>query len=555
MEEENDEELRVGVFVCHCGSNIGSIINCKMLADYVKTLQYVAHSEDNLYMCSETGLSSIKSAIKEHKLNRIVVAACTPRTHEHLFRECITEAGLNPYLFNFVNIREQCSWVHQKYPNEALQKAMDLIRMGVAKAIKLEPLEMITININPSALVIGAGVAGMSAAINLSNQGFKTYLVEKEDKLGGMLNSINKLFPHDSEAIELLKDFKKKVQKAQKLEVYKSARVKSVDGYIGNFEVEIEQYGDIFNLTVGAIIVAIGASLLSPFNYFDYDGEKRITQYELEARLKDDDVEADNIVMIQCVGSRNDERLYCSSVCCMTALKNAMILKEKNPAANVTILYRDLYTPGNNEFYYKKAREKRIIFIKYKTDKMPAVEGNHIRVFNEFIGGDILIPYDLLVLSTPLVANDDNKELAKMLKVPLESNNFFLEAHVKLRPNDFATDGIYIGGSAKWPVDVSEAIIQGYATAARAGTIISKKEMKATGSIAEIEKNKCDGCEICVTICPYKAINKNELDEIEINQILCKGCGVCGATCPNQALVIKHFTNKQIIAQIYSLIE
>jgi len=552
--EKEEEEARVGVFVCHCGSNIGGLIDCHKLAEEAKDFPNVAYSEDNLYTCSETGLAAIKKAVEEYNLNRVVVASCTPRTHEPLFRECITEAGLNPYLFNFVNIRDQCTWVHMKYPKEAYDKAKDLIRMGAAKAVKLEPLDMVMVKINPAALVIGGGVAGMSAALNLSRQGFKTYLVEKEEKLGGRLNSLYKLFPYNIEASELVGNLINNVQKAQNLEIMTSSQVKNIEGFVGNYEVEVEKNGSSQILEVGAIIVAVGSSLLNPEGLLGYDGKKRITQYELEPKLKNKELKAKDIVMIQCAGSRNDERPYCSSVCCMTALKNALNIKEQNPDAHVTILFRDLYTPGTDyEEYYREAREQGILFVKYDVDKMPVIEENQVKVFNEYIGTEMIVPYDLLVLSTPLVANDDNKELAQMLKVPLEANKFFLEAHVKLRPNDFATDGVYIGGSAKWPVDITESISQGYAAASRASTVLSHETLEvegATSSLPEYNKSLCSGCEICVKVCPFHAIVKNENDEIEIIQALCKGCGVCGATCTNQAIVIKHFTDDQIMSEI-----
>jgi len=555
-EEKNEEEVRVGVFVCHCGSNIGGVIDCKKLAEEVSNFPDVAYTEDNLYSCSENGLASIKKAIEEHNLNRVVVASCTPRTHEPLFRECISEAGLNPYLFNFVNIRDQCTWVHMKHPKEAYNKAKDLIKMGAAKAVKLEPLDMIMVNINPAALIIGGGVAGMSAALNLSRQGFKTYIVEKEDKLGGRLNSLHKLFPYDIEATEFVGKIINNVQNTKNLEVITSSRVKNIEGFVGNFEVEIDQNGNIHKLEVGAIIVATGASLLDPQGLFGYDGVKRITQFELEAKLKKKDLNKKEVVMIQCAGARIDERPYCSSVCCMTALKNALSIKDLNPDIHITILFRDLYTPGTSyEEYYRKAREQGILFVKYDENRMPIVEENQVKVFNEYIGDEMIIPYDLLVLSTPLVANSDNKDLAQLLKVPLEANGFFLEAHVKLRPNDFATDGIYIGGSAKWPVDITETISQGYAAASRASTILSHDTIEvegATSILPEYNKSLCTGCEVCIKVCPYNAIIKNENDEIEIIQALCKGCGLCAATCTNKALVIRHFTDDQILSEIYA---
>jgi heterodisulfide reductase subunit A len=556
MSEKKEEEPRIGVFVCSCGSNIGGLIDVKKVAEYAKTLPNVIFTEDNLYTCSETGLSQIKKGIKEHNLNRVVVASCTPRTHEPLFRECIKDEGLNEYLFQFVNIRDQCTWVHMKYPKEAFEKAEEVIRMGVAKAAKLKALDNIVVDATPTAMVIGGGVAGMTSALSLANQGFETHLVEKANQLGGKLNIINKLFPTSQDASELLASLKKRVESNHNLTVYTSAKVKNVGGFVGNYEIEVDQNGKSTNLTIGVIVVAVGASLLTPTGKFGYDGNIRITQYELENKLKNNEVKAQNIVMIQCVGARNDERVYCSNVCCMTALKNALIIKEKNPEANITILFRDLYTPGTYyEQYYRRAREAGIIFMSYNLEKLPVVEENTIKVFNEYIGEDISIPYDLLVLSTPLIANDDNKELAQKLKVPLEANNFFLEAHVKLRPMDFATDGVFVCGAAKWPVDITESITQGYAAAARASTIISHDTIEvegATSFLPEYNKNLCTGCEVCVTICPYKAISKNEDDEIEITQVLCKGCGVCGATCTNHAIIIRHFTDEQILSEIYA---
>ena len=556
MSEKESEDVRIGVFVCSCGSNIGGLIDVKEVAEYAKSLPNVVFTEDNLYTCSETGLAQIRNGIREHNLNRVVVASCTPRTHEPLFRDCIKDEGLNEYLFQFVNIRDQCTWVHMKYPKEAFEKAKEVIRMGVARATKLEALENIVVDATPTAMVIGGGVAGMTAALSLANQGFKTHLVERDDKLGGKLNIINKLFPTGQDAFELLESLNIRVEINPNLTVYTSASVKNIEGFVGNFEIEVEQKGKSIDLNIGVIVVAVGASLLTPTGKFCYDGNTRITQYELEKKFKNNEVKAKDIVMIQCVEARNDERKYCSNVCCMTALKNALLIKEKNPQANITILFRDLYTPGTHyEEYYRRAREAGIIFLSFKLEKEPIVEENNVKVFNEYLGEDISIPYDLLVLSTPLIANDDNKKLAQMLKVPLEENKFFLEAHVKLRPMDFATDGIFICGAAKWPVDLTESITQGYAAAGRASTIISHDTIEvegATSFLPEYNKNLCSGCEVCITVCPYKAISKNENDEIEITQVLCKGCGVCGATCTNHAIIIRHFTDQQILSEIFA---
>ena len=553
---DKEEKPRIGVFVCSCGSNIGGLIDVKALAEYAKTLPDVVFTEDNLYTCSETGLAQIKNGIKDHNLNRVIVASCTPRTHEPLFRDCVKNEGVNEYLFNFVNIRDQNTWCHQKYPEDAFDKAKDLIRMGVAKAAHLEALENIIVDATPTALVIGGGVSGMTAALSLANQGFETHLVEREKQLGGRLKTLYKLFPNDQEATILLDKLKENIEKNKKLKVHTSSQVKNIEGFIGNYNVELEENGNNIDLTIGVILVAVGASLLTPTGYFGYDGKIRITQHELESKLQNKEVKAKNVVMIQCVGSRNEERVYCSSVCCMTALKNAFILKENNPEINLSILFRDFYTPGTHyEDYYRKAREAGVVFIEYSPEKLPLVEESQIKVHNDYLGEDIIIPYDLCVLSTPLVSNNDNKALAQMIKVPLEENGFFLEAHVKLRPMDFATDGIFVCGSAKWPVDITEAISQGYAAAARASRIISHDTIEvegATSFLPDYNKSLCTGCEVCIKVCPYKAINKNENDDIEITQVLCKGCGVCGATCTNHAIIIRHFTDQQILSEIYA---
>ncbi|TXT59424.1 MAG: 4Fe-4S ferredoxin [Promethearchaeota archaeon] len=553
----NVEEIRVGVFVCHCGSNIGGIIDCKKLAEYSRTLPSVVYSEDNLYTCSENGLKSIKNAIKEHDLNRVVVASCTPRTHEPLFRDTIEEAGMNKYLFNFINIRDQCTWVHSKSPNEAYRKAEDLVRMGVAKAVKLEPLEDIVVDINHEALVIGGGVAGMKAAVTLSKFGYKTYLIEKKRHLGGRLKSLYKVFPNDEKASEIMNDLVREIKDSDNIIVFYSSEIDKINGFIGNYDVYVKHSGNSENLKVGVIIVAVGSQVFKPIGIFGYDGKKRITQLELEKNLQNNEIDAKNVVMIQCVGAKNEKREYCSNVCCMTAMKNALILKEKCSDINITILFRDLFTPGVvYEDYYNKSRENGILFSRYTLENPPVVESDKVRVFNQSIGGLLEIPYDLLVLSTPMVANEDNSKLAQQLKVPLEKNKFFLEAHVKLRPVDFATDGIYIAGSAKWPVSIAESISQGLAAASRANTILSHAQIEvegATATLPEWNKDLCKGCEVCIEICPYNAIKKNEDDEIIIIKALCKGCGVCGATCTKKAITIKHFTNEQINSEILAL--
>ncbi len=546
------EDIKIGVFICHCGTNIGGVLDIASITEYARTLPNVAYAADNIYTCSEVGLSEIRDKIKEFNLNRVVVASCTPRTHETLFRRTCQEAGLNPYLFEMVNIRDQDSWVHMKEPEKGTEKAKDLIHMGISKATLLEPLENIKVDITPSAAIIGGGIAGMTTALNLAKQGFNTTIIEKDSQLGGTLRLLNKLFPAEVDASKLL-EIINKIEKNNNIKVITSTVPIKVEGFVGNFEISIKVKENISKIKAGAIIVATGAKEFIPKDLFCYNGKSIITQLDLEQLLKKNKLVAQNIVMIQCVGARNKERPYCSNICCMTALKNAMILKELNPNSNIIILYRDIQVRGTtDEAYYRKARENGILFIKYSPDKPPVVKDSTVEVYNELRNQEINIPYDLIALSTPLIAHEDSTTLAKLLKIPQQDNKFFLEAHVKLRPSDFATDGIFICGSAHWPVDVRESISQAYAAASRASLILSKDVLDVEGSIAEVDAEICIKCKICIKMCPFSAIYKNEVGEIEVNQVLCKSCGVCGASCPTGAIKIHHFTDKQILSEIAS---
>ncbi|MBY9019733.1 MAG: CoB--CoM heterodisulfide reductase iron-sulfur subunit A family protein [Candidatus Lokiarchaeota archaeon] len=546
-----DENIRIGVFVCHCGTNIGGVLDVPSLAEYAKTLPHVTYSADNLYTCSEVGLTEIKENIEEHKLNRVIVASCSPRTHEPLFRAICQEAGLNPYLFEMVNIRDQDSWVHMKEPEKGTEKAKDLIRMSVHKAALLEPLERIKVSVIPSAIVIGGGIAGITAALVLGNQGFEVSLIEKKQELGGLLRSLNKIYPSNEEASKLLESIEL-IESHDKIKVFKSSAIEKVDGFIGNYKVSIEQNKKLIEIDAGAIIIATGAIPLSPEGYYGYNKKNIISQLDLESLLKNDQVSANDITMILCVGCRNEERKYCSNICCMTAMKNAMLIIEKNSNAHITILFRDIQASGTvYESYYRKAREKGILFIKYLPEKPPVINKEVVKVYSDFLNQKIEIPQDLVVLSTPLIANEDSDKLAKMLKVPLEENSFFLEAHVKLRPVDFATDGVFVCGSAHWPADIAESTSQANAAASRASTILWKDTLEVEGSTAEVIEELCIGCEACIRICPYKAITKDEeTDTAVVNKVLCKGCGVCGASCPKKAIIIHHFTGDQIRAEI-----
>lgn len=552
------DEIRIGVFVCHCGTNIAGVIDCKTLAEYCKGLPNVVFTQDNLYTCSETGLSAIKTAIQKNNLNRVIVAACTPRTHEPLFRGICSDMGLNPYFFEFVNIREQCSWVHMQEHEAAHKKASELIKMGVARAALLEPLEKYRVDVTPSTLVIGGGIAGMTAALTIANAGYKVHLIEKKDKLGGLLNELHKLFP-DNQPAEVLK-ITERITSHPNITVYTSTKINDIEGYIGNFEVDINKDNTDIQFKVGTVVIATGAGVLKPEGFYNYDGKTIITQLELEGMLKNGTLPKDlnNIIMIQCVGSRFEERRYCSNVCCMTALKNSLILKRKYPDANVAIIYRDIYTPRTyHEEFYRKVREEMVTFMRYDTKFPPVVENGKVTIYHPYYKEDLEMDYDLVVLSVPIVANKDSKKLSQMLKVPIEENGFFLEKHVKLNPVDFATDGIFLCGITKWPGNIGGVITQGNAVASHVLRIISKPQVEVEGSTANINQDVCVGCEICIKICPYGAITKEEGEDgkVFVRDVLCKGCGLCGATCPHLAIKIRHFTNEQINAEIKAFIE
>jgi heterodisulfide reductase subunit A len=560
MEEKDLSHPRIGVFVCHCGINIGAYVNVPEVVEYAKQLPNVVHAERNLFTCSEEGISAIKKGIKEYNLNRVLVASCTPRTHEPLFRAACEEAGLNKYLFEFVNIRDQCSWVHMREPEKATAKAKDLIRMGVAKARLLQPLEEIEMKVAPSALVIGGGVVGMEAALNLARQGFDVHLVEKEPELGGTLRSIHKLFPTNQEAVKLIKPLVEQAKSHPKIKTYLSSKVRQVTGFIGNFNIYLD--GEENKFTVGTIVVAVGADALKPTGQYGYGKMTNVlTQLELEERMKKGQPLGQNVVMINCVGARVPERTYCSRICCMTAIKNASLIKESNPKAKVWILHRDLMTYGVDfESYYRRAMELGVRFIRYSLERPPEVIGDgkaeKIKVYHELWRREIELPCDMLVLTTPLIPAEDNQNISKMLKVSLDEFGFLLEAHLKLRPVEFAMDGIYICGSARWPTDVTEGVSQAYAAASKAAGPLRMGYVKAEAINASVNEDECSGCGICELLCPFQAIELQPRDDkrvSHVNEAVCKGCGTCSAACPSGAISMHHFTDEQILAQVEAL--
>lgn len=552
MKSQEKSDVRIGVFICDCGSNIAGYLQMKDLVEFAKTLPNVAFVQENLYTCSEGGINEIKVAIPREKLNRVVVASCTPRTHEPLFMSACEEAGLNPYLFEMANIRDQCSWVHMREGEKATERAKGQIAMAVAKAARLRELSRIKLGLTHTAVVIGGGVSGMSAAMALGNMGYEVNLVEKAERLGGLLNDLNIVLPANEPPSRLLDDLTGRLQSNPKVTIHTQAEVKKVEGYVGNYNVTVVANGSETVLKTGIIVVAVGARVLKPEGMYGYDGEKVITHLELEAQLRQGKPAAKSVVMIQCVGSRSPERTYCSRICCMTAVKNAILLKEADPETTVTILYRDMQMYGvENEDMFRKSKELGVRYVTYDPERPPTVEDGNVRVYHLRMGKEIAIPSDLVVLSTPLIAQEDVGDISTMLKVPINENGFFLEGHVKLKPLDFATDGVYLCGNARFPSTIREALSQGLGAASRAAGVLSKEALYTSGIVADINAETCCGCLGCVQVCPYGAINYFEDRGIcQVNKVLCKGCGGCAATCPSASARLDGFSNDQIFAQI-----
>ena len=587
----NYQGPRIGAFICHCGINIGGVVDVPSVVEYAKTLPYVVHAEGNLYTCSQDTQEAMKKVIEEYKLNRVVVASCTPRTHEPLFQDTIREAGLNRYLFEMANIRDQCSWVHMHQHKEATEKAKDLVRMAVAKAALLEPLPTQTIDVNKKALVIGGGLAGMTAAGMISRSGFEVYLIEKEAELGGKARKIR--FTLDGTDVQpRLMSLTEEIEKDPRIHLFKGTAIQRIDGFVGNFKTRVKKGDETEEINHGIIIVATGAEEYQPTE-FSYGKDHRvITQMELEERMFLDPGSLNsvrNVVMIQCIGSRNEERPYCSRVCCSEAIKNALRLKSLHPETNIYILYRDIRTYGFKEDYFEKAREAGVLFVRFDPEREPKLlqkeesrqdppfalslsngerepklerDGNRLQVavYEPILHDDLLLETDLLVLSAGITATPENTSLSKMLKVPLNADGFFLEAHMKLRPVDFATEGIFLAGLAHNPKSIDESLSQAHAAVARALTILTKDHLEAIGTISEIDERKCVGCGLCESLCPYKAVEivwkrtvVGEKLVAQINKALCKGCGVCTASCRSGSVDLKGFSSEEIAAQICEL--
>jgi len=537
-------------------------VDVPAVVQYAKELPYVDYVDENLFSCSQDTQDNMSAIIEEKGLNRIVVAACTPKTHEPLFQETLINAGLNKYLFEMTNIRNHDSWVHKNNPELATEKAKDLVRMAVAKVARMEPLKESELSINHAAMVVGGGISGMAAAKSLADQGFETHLIEQADHLGGQ--AVNLYHTAKGESVsENLEKLIQSVQQHDKIHLHLSTQIQNVDGFVGNFETTLLENGKEDKLEHGAAVLATGASPYEPNEYAYGEDDRIITSLELDKKFNENDASLGKLngaAFIQCVGSREPGRMYCSRVCCTHSIENAIELKHRNPEMNVYILYRDIRTYGEKEYLYKQAREMGVIFIRYSLDDKPQVavkdDGIAITVTDHILNRPIELNVDLLTLATAIIPNADEK-FANFFKVPMNEDGFFIERHAKLGPAEFATDGVFLCGMAHYPKPIDESIAQAKAAVSRAVTLLSRDLIYSSGTIAEVDPTICAECGVCVSICPYAAPSFAEegrfAGKAQINPALCKGCGLCVASCRSGAIHLKGFDTDQIMSQIFEM--
>ncbi len=557
------EEPRIGVFVCHCGANIGRIVNVPSTVEYALTLPNVVYAQEQLFSCATNSAKEITDMTKEKGLNRVIVAACSPRTLEPLFRDTLREAGINQYYYEMANIREHCSWVHPKEKEDATKKAKDIIRMSVARACHLEPLQEFDLPVNKAALVVGGGLAGMTCALSIANQGHEIHLVEKDPDLGGMARRIH----YTLEGLDVqayLRDLIRKVYQHPLIHVYTDAIITEATGYVGNFVTKVKSDRGVTEIKHGAAVIAIGAEVYKPTEYLYGKDDRVMTHLELEEQITKREervINAESLVMIQCVGCRQEDRNYCSRICCSESVKNALKLKEINPKMDIYILFRDMRTYGFKEDYYREAADKDVKFIRYEPQDKPQVEAvkengkSILRVTlpDYILGKKLAIDADLLALAAAVIPSAGTREVAGLFKVSLGPDDFFKEAHVKLRPVEFAADGVYLCGMAHYPKLIPETINQAYGAAGRALTLLSHDTVIASGSVCEVNERKCMGCGQCISACTYGAIEFRETRQGKkavVNPVLCKGDGLCNAKCPTGAISLKHFTDEELLSQI-----
>jgi heterodisulfide reductase subunit A len=560
----SNEEPRIGVFVCHCGANIGRIVNVPETVEYCKTLSNVVHAQEQLFSCATNSAKEITDMTKEKGLNRVIVAACSPRTLEPLFRDTVREAGINQYYFEMANIREHNSWVHSKEKEEATQKAKDIIRMSVARGCRLEPLQEFDLPVDKAALVVGGGIAGMNCALSIANQGHEVHLVEKSKELGGIARRIHSTL--DGLDVQgYLRDLTSKVYQHRLIHVYHDAAITDATGYVGNFVTSVKSEKGFTEIKHGAAVLAIGADLHTPAEYLYGEDERVLTHLELEERIAQGDEKIKNaksLVMIQCVGCRNEDRNYCSRICCSESVKNGLKLREIYPEMDIYILFRDMRTYGFNEDFYREASNKDIKFIRYEPEDKPQVEAGEsdegrpvlkVAVTDFILGKKLVLDADILALAAAIVPSAATKEVAGLFKVTLSPDGFFKEAHVKLRPVEFGTDGVYLCGLAHYPKFIQETVNQAYGAAGRVLTLLSHDIVVASGSVVRVNESKCMGCGACVSACAYGALELRDTKQgkkATVNPVLCKGDGLCNTKCPTGAIQLKHYTDEELLSEI-----
>jgi len=559
-----DESPRVGVFICHCGHNIASVIDVKQVAEQAACMPNVCHSEANLYSCSDTNQQHIRSMIVKHRLNRLVVSSCSPRTHEMLFQETLRESGLNQYLFAMTNIRDQCSWVHKDDPEAATEKALELTSMAVARARHVKALSTGRLPVTASALVIGGGLAGMTAALSLADQGFEVHLAEKEPQLGGLLRSVHGSL-EGADVQSYLRQLVARVQSHEKIRVYLNATPGAISGHVGNFKSVLGVAGREQPICHGVVIVAVGGQRRSTELYLHGQNPHVTTQTMLEAALAGGNLPPEltgkpdpTVVMIQCVESRDDKHPYCSRICCSEAVQNALEIKRRLPRAKVAILGRDIRTYGFREVYFQKAREAGVLFVRYpeKSDPLVTEEGGRLKVTVHDLASnrDLVLRPDLVALATGIAPAADNPALSMLLRSALTADGFFLEAHPKLRPVDLANEGEFLCGLAHSPRFIDETISQAQAAAGRAATILSKTHLEVPGQVARVNPENCVACATCVKVCPYGAPAINDLNKAEIQSAKCMGCGSCAAACPARTIILQHQEDQALVAMLDELL-
>ena len=552
------EQPRIGVFVCNCGINIGGVVRVPEVAEYVKTLPNVVYVEENLFTCSQDTQDKMAEVIKEQGLNRVVVAACTPKTHEDLFQETLINAGLNKYLFEMANIRNHDSWVHSDDPDAATEKAKDLVRMSVAKAGLISPLIETDLSISHSALVVGGGIAGMTAALSLAHQGFPVHIVERSNSLGGNALMLHRAYKGE-EVTSFVEELVKGMESEERITLHLGSTITNVDGFVGNFKTDVSKGSSAETIEHGVAILATGAKEYKPKEYLYGEHGAVLTHLEMDELFQNNDPhleQANNVVFIQCVGSRDEKRPYCSKVCCTHSVVSALQLKQKNPDINIYILYRDMRTYGKREELYREARAAGVIFVRYTPDERPVITRDGDRVMVEFkdpvLDRRLAVQADILCLATAIVSYRD-ETLTQFFKVPMDTDGWLLEAHQKLRPVDFANDGVFLCGMAHYPKPIDESIAQAQAAASRALTVLAMENIKVGGVVSQIIAELCSGCLGCINVCPYNAIMFDDEKKVSVvNQALCKGCGACAAACPSEAPVLMGFNNEQLYAQIKS---